>query len=95
MGTFANGRPTGEVTVSIEGGEVKKVASPFDGSEPVAEEPVAAVEPEAAAPVEEEKKEPVEPVAVSAPVEEAPVAQPAPTPAATGKKNNKKKGKGA
>ena len=91
MGTFANGRPTGEVTVSIEGGEVKKVASPFDGSEPVAEEPVAAVEPEAAAPVEEEKKEePVEPVAVVAPVKEAPVAQPAPTPAATGKKNKKK-----
>jgi len=65
IGTFANGKPTGEVQVTIDGTTIT-VDSPFDAS--AQPEPVAAAEPIAVAPVEEEKKEeaPVEAVVEAA-----------------------------
>ena len=39
IGTFKDGKPTGQLTVTVDGGEAQEVESPFDGEpEAVAEE---------------------------------------------------------
>ena len=53
-GTFKNGKPKGQVFITIDGGEALLVESPFDDS---ADEPVASEEVKAQPTVEEEKKQ--------------------------------------
>ena len=83
IGTFANGKPTGEVTMSSDAGTVT-IQSPFDGSAEA--EPAQEEKKEVEPPVAEPEAPVAEPVVEAVVVEEVKVEEPTPAPVVEEKK---------